>query len=128
IGPPPEAIEVMGSKVAARELMQSAGVPIIPGTTEPVSSAGEVARLGAEFGWQLAIKASAGGGGKGLKVVESPDEAERALESAMREGEAYFSDPSVYVERYLEDPRHDEVQVLADAHGNVIHLGERDCT
>jgi acetyl-CoA/propionyl-CoA carboxylase biotin carboxyl carrier protein len=128
IGPPPEAIDVMGSKVAARERMQAAGVPIIPGTTEPVSTAGEVAQLGDELGWPIAIKASAGGGGKGLKVVRSPDEVERAFESARREGEAYFSDPAVYVERYLEDPRHVEVQVLADAHGAVIHLGERDCT
>ena len=128
IGPPPEAIEVMGSKVAARERMQAAGVPIIPGTTEPVSTADEVRALGDELGWPIAIKASAGGGGKGLKVVGSADEVERAFESARREGEAYFSDPAVYVERYLEDPRHVEVQVLADAHGAVIHLGERDCT
>jgi acetyl-CoA/propionyl-CoA carboxylase, biotin carboxylase, biotin carboxyl carrier protein len=128
IGPPPEAIEVMGSKVAARERMQAAGVPIIPGTTEPVSSAAEVRALGDELGWPIAIKASAGGGGKGLKVVRDASEVERAFDSARREGEAYFSDPSVYVERYLEDPRHVEVQVLADAHGNVVHLGERDCT
>jgi len=128
IGPPPEAIEVMGSKVAARERMQAAGVPIIPGTTEPVTSAEEVPGLGDELGWPIAIKASAGGGGKGLKVVPSPDEVERAFESARREGEAYFGSSAVYVERYLEDPRHVEVQVLADGHGNVIHLGERDCT
>jgi acetyl-CoA/propionyl-CoA carboxylase, biotin carboxylase, biotin carboxyl carrier protein len=119
---------VMGSKVSARERMREAGVPIIPGTTEPVESADEVIRLGDEIGWPIAIKASAGGGGKGLKVVRDADEAERAFESARREGEAYFCDPAVYVERYLEDPRHVEVQVLADAHGNVIHLGERDCT
>jgi len=128
IGPPPEAIEVMGSKVAARERMQAAGVPIIPGTTEPVTTAEEVRGLGDELGWPIAIKASAGGGGKGLKVVPSPDEVERAFESARREGEAYFGSSAVYVERYLEDPRHVEVQVLADGHGNVIHLGERDCT
>jgi acetyl-CoA/propionyl-CoA/long-chain acyl-CoA carboxylase, biotin carboxylase, biotin carboxyl carrier protein len=128
IGPPPEAIEVMGSKVAARERMQAAGVPIIPGSTEPVPSADEVRALGDELGWPVAIKASAGGGGKGLKIVQSAEEVDRAFDSAQREGEAYFSDPAVYVERYLEDPRHVEVQVLADAHGNVIHLGERDCT
>src|SRR5919198_5121714 len=128
IGPPPEAIELMGSKTAARAQMQAAGVPVVPGTTEPVTSAEEVRRLGQDLGWPLAVKASAGGGGKGLKVVRSPDEAERAYESARREGEAYFSDSAVYVERYLEDPRHVEVQVLADAHGNAIHLGERDCT
>src|SRR5215210_2238506 len=128
IGPPAEAIEVMGSKTAARERISAAGVPVVPGTTEPVTSAEEVVRLGDELGWPLAIKASAGGGGKGLKVVAGPDEAERALESAQREGQAYFADASVYVERYLEDPRHVEVQVLADGDGNVIHLGERDCT
>ena len=128
IGPPPEAMELMGSKVAARQTMSAAGVPIIPGTTEPAESADEVRRLGDELGWPIAIKASAGGGGKGLKVVTSPDEVERAFEAARREGQAYFSDSAVYVERYLEDPRHVEVQVLADAHGAVIHLGERDCT
>ena len=128
IGPPPEAIEAMGSKTEARERMKAAGVPIIPGTTEPVTSPDEVVRLGGEFGWPLAIKASAGGGGKGFRVVREDDDVERAFETAQREGEAYFSDPTVYVERYLEDPRHVEVQVLADAHGNVIHLGERDCT
>jgi acetyl-CoA/propionyl-CoA carboxylase biotin carboxyl carrier protein len=128
IGPPADAIEAMGSKVEARARMQAAGVPIVPGVTEPVASADEVRRLGDELGWPIAIKASAGGGGKGLKVVRDAAEAERAFESARREGEAYFSDPAVYVERYLEDPRHVEVQVLADAHGNVIHLGERDCT
>ena len=128
IGPPPEAIDVMGSKTAARERMAAAGVPVVPGTTDPVTSAKEVLGLGDELGWPLAIKAAAGGGGKGLKVVQGPEEAERAFESAQREGQAYFSDPTVYVERYLEDPRHVEVQVLADDHGNVIHLGERDCT
>src|SRR5919109_5497954 len=128
IGPPPEAIELMGSKVRARERMHEAGIPIIPGTTATVSSADEIVTLGEQLGWPLAVKASAGGGGKGLKVVRSPDDAERALDSARREGEAYFSNPDVYVERYLEDPRHVEVQVLADAHGNAIHLGERDCT
>jgi acetyl-CoA/propionyl-CoA carboxylase, biotin carboxylase, biotin carboxyl carrier protein len=128
IGPPPEAIELMGSKIEARRLMERAGVPVIPGTADAVSSADEVVRLGEEHGWPLAIKASAGGGGKGLKVVSSADEAERALASARREGETYFSDATVYVEKLIEDPRHVEVQVLADGDGNVIHLGERDCT
>src|ERR671910_872574 len=102
--------------------------PLRAPSTTPVSTAEDVRELGDELGWPIAIKASAGGGGKGLKVVRSADEVERAFESARREGEAYFSDPAVYVERYLEDPRHVEVQVLADAHGALVHLGERDCT
>jgi len=128
IGPPADAIELMGSKTRARTAMAAAGVPIIPGTTEPVGSSDEVVALGHELGYPLLIKAAAGGGGKGMKVVRDAAEAERAFESARREGEAYFADSAVYVERYLEDPRHVEVQVLADGHGNVIHLGERDCT
>jgi acetyl-CoA/propionyl-CoA carboxylase, biotin carboxylase, biotin carboxyl carrier protein len=128
IGPPPAAIELMGSKTRARQAMQAAGVPIIPGTTDPVGSAAEVIALGEQIGYPLLIKAAAGGGGKGMKVVSSPAEAAQAFESAQREGQSYFADSSVYVERYLEGPRHVEVQVLADAHGNVIHLGERDCT
>jgi acetyl-CoA/propionyl-CoA carboxylase biotin carboxyl carrier protein len=128
IGPPPAAIELMGSKTGARTAMQAAGVPIIPGTTEPVGSAAAVVSLGNEIGYPLLIKAAAGGGGKGMKVVRNAEEAARAFDSAQREGQKYFADATVYVERYLEDPRHVEVQVLADAHGNVIHLGERDCT
>ena len=128
IGPPSSAIELMGSKTKARTAMQAADVPIIPGATEPVETVAEVLRLGEEVGYPLIVKAAAGGGGKGMKLVASPDEAERAFESAQREGEKYFADGRVYVERYLEDPRHVEVQVLADAHGNVVHLGERDCT
>jgi acetyl-CoA/propionyl-CoA carboxylase biotin carboxyl carrier protein len=128
IGPPAAAIELMGSKTRARSAMQAAGVPIIPGTTEPLDSADAVVATGEELGYPLLIKAAAGGGGKGMKVVRSADEAARAFESAQREGLSYFADAAVYVERYLEDPRHVEVQVLADAHGNVVHLGERDCT
>ena len=128
IGPPPEAIELMGTKTVARQVMRDAGVPIIPGAVDPVRSANEVAELGAEVGYPLIIKAAAGGGGKGMEIVRGPQDAERAFEAATRQGEKYFADPAVYVERYLEDPRHVEVQVLADAHGNVIHLGERDCT
>jgi acetyl-CoA/propionyl-CoA carboxylase biotin carboxyl carrier protein len=128
IGPPPRAIELMGTKTTARALMREAGVPIIPGTTEPVSSADEVRAIADELGYPVLVKAAAGGGGKGMKVVASAEQALAAFESARREGAAYFADSSVYVERYLEDPRHVEVQVLADAHGNVIHLGERDCT
>ena len=128
IGPPPHAIEAMGSKIAARERMRAAGVPIIPGTTEPAKTAADALAAAVEIGFPVAIKASAGGGGKGLRIANSAEEVERAYETARREGEVYFADSSVYVERYLDDPRHVEVQILADDHGNVIHLGERDCT
>ena len=128
IGPPPEAIEAMGSKISARERMQAAGVPIVPGTTEAAESADDVVRIAAEIGYPVAIKASGGGGGKGFRVARDESEVASAYDAARREGEAYFADPSVYVERYLDDPRHVEVQILADAHGNVVHLGERDCT
>src|ERR1700757_2284271 len=128
IGPSPSAIELMGSKTAARTAMQAAGVPIIPGTTDPVGSVGELLEVGEGIGYPLLIKAAAGGGGKGMEVVEEPGGAEQAFERARRQGESYFANPDVYVEKLIVDPRHVEVQVLADAHGHVIHLGERDCT
>src|SRR6185312_15233650 len=128
IGPPPDAIELMGSKTRARQAMQAAGVPIIPGTTDPVGSVEELLALGDELGYPLLIKAAAGGGGKGMEEVHAPDAAERAFATAQRQGQSYFASPEVYVEKLIVDPRHVEVQVLADAHGNVIHLGERDCT
>jgi acetyl-CoA/propionyl-CoA carboxylase, biotin carboxylase, biotin carboxyl carrier protein len=129
IGPPADAIDAMGSKTRARELMRDAGVPIVPGTTDPVESVEDARRVIDEsVGYPVAIKAAGGGGGKGFRVAESEDELERAFEGAAREGEKFFSDATVYVERYLPDPRHVEVQVLADAHGNVIHLFERDCS
>jgi acetyl-CoA/propionyl-CoA carboxylase biotin carboxyl carrier protein len=128
IGPPPAAIELMGSKTAARTAMQEAGVPIIPGTTDPVASVEELIELGHEIGYPLLIKAAAGGGGKGMEEVHDPEHAAEAFERARRQGQSYFANPDVYVEKLILDPRHVEVQVLADAHGNVIHLGERDCT
>jgi len=118
----------MGSKTAARTAMQAAGVPIIPGTTDPVGSVEELHALGEEIGYPLLIKAAAGGGGKGMEEVHTSRDAERAFETARRQGQSYFANPDVYVEKLIVDPRHVEVQVLADAHGNVIHLGERDCT
>src|SRR5437763_790515 len=129
IGPPSSAIEAMGSKTRARELMAEAGVPIVPGTTEPVADL-EAARkvIDETIGYPVAVKAAGGGGGKGFRVALAEDELEKAFEGAAREGEKFFSDPTVYLERYLEDPRHVEVQVLADGGGNVIHLGERDCS
>jgi acetyl-CoA/propionyl-CoA/long-chain acyl-CoA carboxylase, biotin carboxylase, biotin carboxyl carrier protein len=128
IGPPPDAIEAMGSKIAARDRMRAAGVPVVPGTSAPAVSVEAVLDAAAEIGYPIAVKASAGGGGRGLRVARTPDEVERAYDTARREGEAYFANADVYVERYLDDPRHVEVQILADSDGTVIHLGERDCT
>ncbi|HEX7058318.1 MAG TPA: acetyl-CoA carboxylase biotin carboxylase subunit [Solirubrobacterales bacterium] len=128
IGPPPEAIEAMGSKTRAREIMAEAGVPIVPGATAPAKDVAEAAKQADDAGYPVACKAAGGGGGKGFRVALTPDDLGDAFEGAAREGEKFFSDSRVYVERYLEDPRHVEVQVLADSHGNVIHLGERDCS
>ncbi len=129
IGPPAAAIEAMGSKTRARELMAAAGVPIVPGTTEPVESVEDARKLIDEtIGYPVAVKAAGGGGGKGFRVALTEDKLQDAFEGAAREGEKFFGDATVYLERYLPDPRHVEVQVLADNHGNVIHLGERDCS
>src|SRR3954449_8205196 len=129
IGPPASAIDAMGSKTKARELMQAAGVPIVPGTTEAVETLEDALRIAKdEIGFPVAVKAASGGGGKGFRVALTEDKLQDAFEGASREGEKFFSDGTVYLERYLPDPRHVEVQVLADRHGNVIHLGERDCS
>ena len=129
IGPPASAIEAMGSKTRARELMEKAGVPIVPGTTEPVESLNDARKIiDSTIGYPVAVKAAGGGGGKGFRVALSEDKLSDAFEGAAREGEKFFGDATVYLERYLPDPRHVEVQVLADSHGNVIHLGERDCS
>jgi len=128
VGPDSTAMERLGEKTRARTLMREAGVPIVPGTTDPVEDAEAVEAFGEEHGYPVAIKAEGGGGGRGMKVVEGPGDVADALESAKREGEAYFDNASVYLERYLEHPRHVEVQILADGHGNVRHLGERDCS
>ncbi len=129
IGPPASAIEAMGSKTRARELMQDAGVPIVPGTTDPVETVEDARKIiDADIGYPVAVKAAGGGGGKGFRVALEESELQAAFEGAAREGEKFFSDATVYLERYLPDPRHVEVQVLADRQGNVIHLGERDCS
>jgi acetyl-CoA/propionyl-CoA carboxylase, biotin carboxylase, biotin carboxyl carrier protein len=129
IGPPASAIEAMGSKTSARELMNAAGVPIVPGTTETVETVEEAAKIAKkDIGYPVAVKAAGGGGGKGFRVALTEDDLQDAFEGASREGEKFFSDPRVYLERYLPDPRHVEVQIIADRHGNVIHLGERDCS
>jgi acetyl-CoA/propionyl-CoA/long-chain acyl-CoA carboxylase, biotin carboxylase, biotin carboxyl carrier protein len=128
IGPPASAIEAMGSKTRARELMQNAGVPIVPGTTDPVETLEDAKKIAEDIGYPIAVKAAGGGGGKGFRVALEPDKLKDAFEGAAREGEKFFSDDTVYLERYLPDPRHVEVQVLADKHGTVVHLGERDCS
>ena len=128
IGPPPEAIEAMGSKTRAREIMAEAGVPIVPGATAAAKDLDEARQQAEDAGYPVACKAAGGGGGKGFRVAMTADDLQEAFEGAAREGEKFFSDSRVYLERYLEDPRHVEVQVLADSHGNVIHLGERDCS
>ena len=128
IGPPPEAIEVMGDKISSRHAAERVGVSGVPGRSEVLTSPDEVAAFGDEFGWPVAIKAAYGGGGRGMKVVAGPDEAAEALESAMRESLAYFGRDECYVERYLAWPRHVEMQIIADTHGNTLWLGERDCS
>jgi acetyl-CoA/propionyl-CoA carboxylase biotin carboxyl carrier protein len=128
IGPPPEAIEVMGDKISSRLAAEKAGVEGVPGRSQTLESPEEVFIFGQEFGWPVAIKAAFGGGGRGMKVVEGPDEAAAALESAQREALSYFGRSECYVERYLTWPRHIEMQVLADSHGNTVWLGERDCS
>src|SRR5437588_29381 len=129
IGPPASAVEAMGSKTRARELMAKAGVPIVPGTTEPVATLQDARKVIDEtIGYPVAVKAAGGGGGKGFRVALTEDELSDAFEGAAREGEKFFGDSTVYLERYLPDPRHVEVQVMADKHGSVIHLGERDCS
>jgi acetyl-CoA/propionyl-CoA carboxylase biotin carboxyl carrier protein len=128
IGPPAEAMERMGGKTAARREATAAGVPVVPGVLEPVTSAAEVRSLGKEFGYPIAIKAVGGGGGRGLRVVRSPEEVEEAFASARREAEVAFKNGELYVEKYLDDPRHIEIQILADQYGNAVALGERDCS
>ena len=128
VGPQPWTIAAMGDKTEARRRMAEAGVPIVPGLTEPLADARAAAREADELGYPILIKASAGGGGKGMRVVREPGELTRAFEAASREASAAFGDGSVYLERYLDHPRHVEIQVLGDAHGRVIHLGERECS
>jgi acetyl-CoA/propionyl-CoA carboxylase biotin carboxyl carrier protein len=128
IGPPPEAIEVMGDKISSRIAAEEAGVAGVPGRSEPLTSPEEVIAFGKEFGWPVAIKAAFGGGGRGMKVVDSAETAAESMESAAREAQAYFGRPEIYVERYLGWPRHVEMQVLGDTQGNTLWLGERDCS
>jgi acetyl-CoA carboxylase biotin carboxylase subunit len=128
IGPPAEAIAAMGSKTAARELAIAAGTPVVPGTTTALRDADEAAEVADRFGYPVLLKAAAGGGGKGMRVVHRRDELASALESAQREARNAFGDDAVYVEKYIVGPRHVEIQILGDQHGTMLHLGERECS
>ena len=128
IGPPPEAIVEMGDKVSSRKAALRGGAPIVPGTTEFVTTAKEIQDFGNDFGWPVAIKAAFGGGGRGMKVVQSSDQVQEAMDSAQRESKAFFGRDEIYVERYLTWPRHIEVQLVGDKHGNVVWVSTRDCS
>jgi len=128
VGPSPETIAAMGDKTEARRRMQEAGVPIVPGLVDPVDDAEEALEAAGEIGFPVLLKAAAGGGGKGMRVVEAPGDLPRAFEAARREALAAFGDGSVYLERFLSRPRHVEIQILGDSHGNVVHLNERECS
>lgn len=128
IGPPPEAMEAMGGKISARKIAIEAGVPVVPGTTEPLRSFDDAKETAASFGYPVMLKASAGGGGKGMRLVESEAELKSALENAQAEAKASFGDDAVYIEKAIVRPRHIEIQVFSDTHGNHVHLGERECS
>jgi acetyl-CoA carboxylase biotin carboxylase subunit len=128
IGPSAEAMRIMGSKTSARRAAVEAGVPIVPGTVEPLPSFDEARQVAEQFGYPVMLKASAGGGGKGMRLVASLDELRSALDSAKSEAASAFGDSSVYLEKAIEHPRHIEIQIFADTHGNVVHLGERECS
>ena len=128
VGPPAEAIAAMGSKTAARTLAVANGVPVVPGTTEALRDVGEARQIASRYGYPVLLKAAAGGGGKGMRVVRQDSELESSLDAARREAKNAFGDDAVYVEKYIEGPRHVEIQILADAHGNCVSLGERECS
>ena len=128
IGPPAEAIAAMGSKTAARSLAIAHGVPVVPGTTEPLADVKSAEKIAAEFGYPILLKAAAGGGGKGMRVVKSARDLASSLDAARREAKSAFGDDAVYIEKFVERPRHVEIQVLADAHGTALSLGERECS
>lgn len=128
IGPPPEAMDAMGGKISARKIAIDAGVPVVPGTTEPLASYDDAHETAARFGYPVMLKASAGGGGKGMRLVANESELRSALETAQSEARASFGDDAVYVEKAIVRPRHIEIQVFSDTHGNHVHLGERECS
>lgn len=128
IGPSPESIEMLGDKAAAKTAMKNAGVPVIPGSDGAVKSIDEAKRLAEEIGYPLMVKAAAGGGGRGIRLVERAEELTLRIEEAQQEAKNYFGDDSIYMEKFIVNPKHIEIQILADKQGNVIHLGERDCS
>lgn len=128
IGPSPESIEMLGDKAAAKTAMKNAGVPVIPGSDGAVASLEEAKRLAEEIGFPLMVKASAGGGGRGIRLVERMEDLVPSIEEAKQEAQNYFGDDSIYMEKFIVNPKHIEIQILADTHGNVVHLGERDCS
>ena len=128
IGPSPESIEAMGSKTESRRRMQAAGVPVVPGLTEPVKAYEEILDFARSSGFPIMIKASAGGGGKGMRMIEREEDLRQAFERVTSEALSFFGDSAVYAEKFIASPRHIEVQILGDQHGNLIHLGERECT
>jgi len=128
VGPHPDAIDAMGDKIRSRQAMIAAGVPVVPGATKPLDSVADALEAAREYGLPLALKASGGGGGKGLKIARTLEDIPGAFATAEREAEAYFKNPTIYVERYLDNPKHVELQILADKAGNVVHVGERDCS
>ncbi|MBI5476239.1 MAG: acetyl-CoA carboxylase biotin carboxylase subunit [Ignavibacteriales bacterium] len=128
IGPKAQSIKLMGDKTAARDLAIKAGIPIVPGTTKPVKSVAEAQQIADELGFPVLLKAAGGGGGKGMRIISSPNEMENGLQTAKSEALSAFKDNRVYIEKYITNPRHIEVQILADQYGNVIHLGERECS
>jgi acetyl-CoA carboxylase biotin carboxylase subunit len=128
IGPPPEAMEAMGGKISARKIAIEAGVPVVPGTIEPLKSYDEALETAAKFGYPVMLKASAGGGGKGMRLVSNESELKSSLETAQSEARASFGDDAVYIEKAIVRPRHIEIQIFSDTHGNHVHLGERECS
>jgi len=128
IGPKPEHIQLMGNKIAAKAKMQELGIPVVPGSDEKINSEQDARRIAADIGYPVIIKAAAGGGGRGMKIVLDESQIALALSTAQNEAKAAFADDSVYIEKYMSTPRHIELQIVADSHGNVVHLGERDCS
>jgi acetyl-CoA carboxylase biotin carboxylase subunit len=128
IGPPPEVIRMMGDKAQARQIARSCGVPVLPGSADPLTDAEEARRLAAEVGYPVILKAAAGGGGRGMRIVRQAADLAQSFRAAQAEAQAAFGVPDVYIEKYVEGPRHIEIQVMADSKGNVVHLGERECS